>query len=450
MLGVSLLAQSQPNCTGIALEVDARCSCIKDPNSDVCKLNKMGLYDGTMKMQPIPGVSGPAAQPSGAQPATAQPAARTVEPKSQPARPQQARVVPLAHTDYLRFLPPNARLVAGFDLAKALQSPELLQGVFGNVDGEEARKKVAAALKEMDHLWISFVPPNDLVIVTTGKFEQGAAAGMFYAQGILPVFLGGAHAMMVGQEPSIQAALARLGVNPAQPHTNAAKTGPGAAKPGANAAAKTAPDGNAATDDSWIVRRARELSRDHETWVVTDVLGNTAGPLKGIRKFALGFRLAGEGSVDGEVIADSDAGASEIIAWIDRMKGAVRDKNVGALDSLNVKADGSAVRFSVAGDALLAGEAGKSAMSSDFGVEVYALTMAGFPGMPARTAAADKLASVRVGMKREEVLDLLGQPLSVAAIQGIDPPRETWTYQIPFGKRVTMKLDGGVVATAPR
>jgi hypothetical protein len=76
--------------------------------------------------------------------------------------------------------------------------------------------------------------------------------------------------------------------------------------------------------------------------------------------------------------------------------------------------------------------------------------MAGFPGVPARTVSEDKLLSVKPGMKREEVLSLLGQPLSVAGIQGLDPPRETWTYQVPFGKQVTVRLDGGVVTVAPR
>jgi hypothetical protein len=53
-------------------------------------------------------------------------------------------------------------------------------------------------------------------------------------------------------------------------------------------------------------------------------------------------------------------------------------------------------------------------------------------------------------MKREEVLRLLGQPLSVSAIQGLDTPRETWIYQVAFGKQFTVKLDGGVVTSPPR
>jgi hypothetical protein len=57
---------------------------------------------------------------------------------------------------------------------------------------------------------------------------------------------------------------------------------------------------------------------------------------------------------------------------------------------------------------------------------------------------------VKTGMKREELLTLLGQPLSVYAIQGLDPPRETWTYQVPFGKQLMVRLDGGVVAVPPR
>jgi hypothetical protein len=52
-------------------------------------------------------------------------------------------------------------------------------------------------------------------------------------------------------------------------------------------------------------------------------------------------------------------------------------------------------------------------------------------------------------MKREELLTLVGPPLSVAAINGLDTPRETWTYQVPFGKQATVRLDGGVVTAPP-
>ena len=97
----------------------------------------------------------------------------------------------------------------------------------------------------------------------------------------------------------------------------------------------------------------------------------------------------------------------------------------------------------------MAGEAGKTAMNSDLGVELYAVLMSGFPGMPPRAVAGDKLLAVTAGMKREEVLALLGKPLSVSAIEGLDVPRETWTYQIPFGKQLSMRLDGGIVTIAP-
>jgi hypothetical protein len=419
LLGVSLSAQNQqPNCTGIALDVDARCACVKYPNGDACKLVKAGLYDPErMKIKPLnPGWGGtatPSATPArtnGAQPGA-------------PARPQKARVVPLAHKDYLRFLPPDAQLVAGIDFGKVFQSPDLMAALFANGEGEDARNKAMGALKEMDHLWISFLAPNDVVVVMTGKFEQGVAAGMFYSQGIYPAFLGDAHAMMVGSEPSIQAALARL------------------AKP-------------ASTNGGWAARRAREMSKDHETWIVTEPPAGASrgtGVLSSIRQFALGFKLAGEGSLDGEVVASNDAEAEKISAWIAQAKAAIREKTgVGALDALTIERSGSSLRFAAKGEELLAGDAGKKAVSSDFGVELYSILMSEFPGMPTRTVAEDKLLAVKKGMKREEVLSLLGPPLSVAAIQGLDTPRETWTYQVPFGKQLTVRLDDGVVTAAPR
>lgn len=324
--------------------------------------------------------------------------------------------------DYLRFLQPNAELAAGFNFEKVLQSPELMASLFGNGDGEEARSQAMRALKEMDHLWLSFAPPGDLVVLMTGKFEHGAAAGMFYAQGIHPVFLGSARVMMIGAEPSIQAALARL------------------AKPAANG--------------GWVAQRARALSQDHETWIVNERqpgAGPRSAALRAIRRFAVGIRLTGEAGIDGEAIADSEASAIEIAAWLDRMKTGLRERTGAAvLDGMAVAREGAALKFAAKADAFLSGETGKAAMNSEFGVELYSVIMAGFPGMPVRAVAGDKLQIVKVGMKREEVLELLGQPLSVWAIQGLDTPRETWTYQVAFGKRQTVRLTDGVVTAEPR
>jgi hypothetical protein len=415
VLGVCLTAQNQPNCNNpITRDVDARCGCVRDPNSDLCEMVKKGFYDGTMKFTPlVPGTT------PGLTPTIGRPTPRAA---TQPARPAKARVVVVAHKDYLRFLQPDAQIVAGFDFGKVFQSPEIMAALFGQTDGEDARNKLLRALKEMDHLWLSVVPPNDVVLLMTGKFEQGVAAGMFYEQGIYPVFLNDAHAMMVGPEPAMQAAFARL------------------ARP--------------AAAGGWVTRRARELSKDHETWIVTEMppsANRNANSLPPIRKFALGIRISGEAGIDGEVIADSDASAEKIGAWVDQMKTTIREKTgVGALDSLNVERTGPTLRFFTKGDALLAGDAGKTAVSSDFGVELYSLIMGGLPGMPTKVVAEDKLLSVKEGMKREDLLKLLGPPLSVSSIQGLETPRETWTYQVPFGKQLSVRIDAGVVTSTPR
>lgn len=237
------------------------------------------------------------------------------------------------------------------------------------------------------------------------------------------MFLGDAHAMMIGPEASIQAALARM------------------AKP--------------AMGDGWVTKKARELSKDHETWLVMEPPArrgeNPAAVFQSIRKFGLGIRVSGEATIDGEAVTDSGADAEKIAAWVDGIKTAVREKTgVGALDALKVSVDGATLRFTAKDDGLVTGDAGKKAMSSDFGVELYGLIMAGFPGAPARTASEDKILAIHKGMKREEVLALVGQPLSVSSIQGLDEPRETWTYQVPFGKQFSVRLDSGVVTQAPR
>lgn len=411
---MSLGAQSPPDCNNsITRDVDVRCACVKDPSSQQCEMVNKGFYDPERnKIKPINLNAGNYTIPATRPPAAALPRAQAI-------RPQQARVVALAHKDYLRFLHPDARLVAGFDFEKVFRSPELMSALF-SPEGAEGVNQIMAALKEMDHLWLSFAPPGDVVVLMTGKFEQGAAVGMFYARGIRPVFLNDAHAMMIGSEPSIQAALARL-----------TKPAPAA---------------------GWVTRRARELSKDHETWIVTESAANPAGsPLQAIRQFALGFRITGEQGIDGEAIADTEANAERISGWVDQLKVAMREKTgAGVLDALAVERSGSTLRFSAKGNSLLAGEEGKAAMNSDLGVALYGVIMAGFPGMPSRAVAGEKLLAVKEGMKREDVLNLLGKPLSVSTIEGLDVPRETWTYQVPFGKQLSLRLDGGVVSIPPR
>jgi hypothetical protein len=424
LLGVSLCAQQKPpNCAGVSLDVDIRCACVKDPNGQTCELYKRNksMYDGEpLKPSPLApyvnqGVT------LGPNPSSAQIAPRTQS------RPQKARVVALPSTDYLRFLHPNASLAAGIDFANVFNSPQMFGALLGVAGGDDERKQTLAALKEMDHFWISVASTADPVMLMTGRFEQGAAATLFYSHGIRPVFLGGAQAMMIGSESSIQAALARM------------------AKPPAN--------------DGWVAQRARELARNHEAWIVTEPpalpADNASGALHAIRKFAFGIRIASPAELDGEAVADSEADAQKIAAWVDQIKALLREKSgAGLLDPLQVTLDGATLRFVAnddgAGHALLGGDAGKKALNSDLGPELYRLMTAGFPGNPPRTVAEDKIQQVHPGMKREEVLALLGAPQSVQSIQGLDEPRETFIYQVPFGKQYSIRLDAGVVSQPPR
>ena len=93
LLGVPFAAHSQPNCTGMALDFDARCGCVKDPSSQLCALVKAGAYepiDWSKINKPLNlGLSGTMGRP----------ATRTAVP-AQLVRPQQARVVPLVTKDY--------------------------------------------------------------------------------------------------------------------------------------------------------------------------------------------------------------------------------------------------------------------------------------------------------------------------------------------------------------
>lgn len=411
-LSVPVLAQRPAHCAGVAVELDARCGCVRDPNSKLCEMVKAGFYDPdrAARIKPLSlGWTGAGLTPGAG-------VSRPNGTRTQPARPRQARVAPIGHREYLRFLHPNAQLVAGSDLERLIQAQELMGGLFGGSEGSSDR--VMAALKEVDHLWLSVAPGNDVVLLMTGRFEGGAAAGLFYAQGIHPVFLGDARAMMIGSEASIQGALARL------------------SKPMAGG--------------GWVARRARDLSKDHETWIVSErtVAGN--GPLQAVRQFALGLRVIGEAGIDAEITADSPAGAEAVAAWVEQMKSSVRQTSGGgALDSIQVKRDGTTVRFYAKDDGLLTGDSGKAAMRSDFGVELYAIMMSGFPGMTAKTVPEEKVLAVKPGMTREDLLELLGPPVTVFAVQGLETPRETWTYLTPFGPKYTARLEGGVVSAAP-
>jgi hypothetical protein len=423
-LTVSLAGQGQPNCTGVGLDVDFRCSCVKDPNSQSCALYKShkDFYDGK-PMQPSPLLKYVESKP------TVGPTVGTATPGAQPrpaVRAQKARVVALPSKDFIRFLQPDSFLAIGFDFGKLFGTPEVAEALFGGVDGADARNKLLGALQEVDHLWLSVAPNNDPVMVMTGKFEQGAMAGMLYQQGIMPIFLGDAHAMMIGTEPAMRAALARM------------------AKPAANG--------------GWVAQQARELSKDHETWIVTEppvIAAKNVAPgaaiLQSVRRFSMGMRLTGEAMVEGEAVTDSEASAQKIAAWIEQVKTSIREKTgVGVLDPLKVTLDGTTLRYIAKDEGLLNGDIGKKAMNSDFGVELYGVMMAGFPGATTKTVAEDKILSVKPGMKREEVLQLLGPPLSVSSIQGLDQPRETFLYQVPFGKQYSVRLDGGVVTGPPQ
>ncbi len=331
----------------------------------------------------------------------------------------KARVVALGHTDFLRFLHPNAQMAIGMDFQKVFRMAEMMGIAFG-----ERNTNALGAFQEVDHLWLSIGGPRDVVMLMTGHFEKGQVAGMFYSQGSSPVFLGGAQAMLVGPEPSIRAALARLQAPPVA-------------------------DANA----GWVAARARGMAAsDHELWVVVEpqppaaVPGAGAGPLAGAREFAFGAKLAGEMSIDGELEAASPERATEISTWVQAMKDGLKLKNGdSALDTLAIDKGGATLRFSAKGSQL----ANSQALHSEFGPELYSLITARIPGAPARAVAQDKLKAVKAGMPREEALGPAWSPLSVTFGSGLELPRETWLYQAAFGKQVTVRLDGGVVTVAP-
>src|SRR5262249_53329333 len=110
----------------------------------------------------------------------------------------------------------------------------------------------------------------------------------------------------------------------------------------------------------------------------------------------------------------------------------------------------NAVRFSAReAVATASSQAPNPALDSDFGAEIYSLFLAGIPGQPARAVAGERLRTVKKGMSKDQVIALVGPPLAVMSIQGLEEPRETWTYQIAFGKQMTLRLDNNLVTVEP-
>jgi len=418
LIPVLLAGQSRPNCTGVARDVDARCACEKDPSSKLCEMVRAGFYEPVDFRKVKPNLAGYWGGESSV--------GVTRMPSVQPAKPQPARVVPLAHKDYLRFLHPNAQLALGIDFKKVFDMAAMMGALFEQEDGKTTPRALAA-LKETDNMWLSVANERDALLLMTGRFEQGAAANLFYSQGIRPVFLGGAGVMLIGAEPSIQAALARLAAAPSN-----------------------------AAGQNWISRRAREMAKDHEIWIAgapPAILKKSLSPFSGVQEFAIGVRLSSDQGIDGEVVADSAESAERIAVWLGRIKELLKGQpQTEELASLTLEKSGANLRFSTKG---LASQASKPAstpnpaLDSEFGAELYSLVMAGIPGQPPRAVAGDKLRQVKKGMKSEEVIALVGPPLGVMSIQGLEESRENWTYQVAFGKQMTLRLDANVVTVEP-
>ena len=155
LLAASLSGQGSPNCSGAGSFVDARCACERDPAGKLCEMVKAGMYEARVSGKTIdPFRSGLIGYRT---PPTPGGIARRPLTTAQPA--SKARVVALAHKDYLRFLHPNAQLAIGVDFQKAVSMSAVTGVLFGEEDGTISPKAVAA-LKEIDHLWMSVAGPR--------------------------------------------------------------------------------------------------------------------------------------------------------------------------------------------------------------------------------------------------------------------------------------------------
>ena len=344
------------------------------------------------------------------------------------------RTVPLPRNDYLTFIHPDAQAVIGFDFKPVTT---LIDALISEMAGPNAKKttKGLDGMKELDRVWISIqgtTGAQDVLVLMTGHFERGAlAAELTNAPGgFARVFLGGPNVMLAGPEASVKAALVRLSA------------------PGKEATL------------GWAAEQAREFSTDHDFWIAAQPgaeLQQMAGQFGGLTHFVFGAKLHNEASFDGEFGAVSDAIIDKMMVELEATKAKAIKENPkmrALLEKLAVERDGMVLRFSAQG-----GKINPKQFASELSKQVRTVMSSLLSGGASQQRAIvdlkvlvpdEKLEGVKKGMTRDEVTGLLGKPVMVSSISGLDVPRESWTYHLASGKKVTLRLDDGVVSSLPR
>lgn len=388
LIAVSLPAQDcRPG--SVSRDADSRCACIKDPASEHCKL-QTAMQDAAKNLSK--GIQTGLAGGIYTGPSRSPQAARAT------AAPRQARVVNIGHKDYLRFLHPSAKFAAGIDVRK-LRALADATGFLPSREDLQKNPLFANAFHEVERMWISFAGERDFLLLLDGRFETGSMANVFYSQGVYPVFLGDASAMLVGPPASVEAALARLRA-PAAPS------------------------------------KFRELSAGSQAYLVVAPPEQPAGdPFHGIRQIAFGLRIEGEAKAEATITGATAESIAALEKWLRTMQ----------KDALTIESSGTTLRVSAQGF----DPSGSFASDSALAVKMHPLFLGWLPGQPKSVVSTAQMQAVREGMAQEELVRLAGRPIAVSGIQGLETPRETWTYQIAFGRQVTIRLDGGVVTAPP-
>lgn len=339
-----------------------------------------------------------------------------------------------AQLDYLRFIPPDAEIAAGFEVK---QVASLIDAMIVQMMGPDARKSAAKgmdALRQIDRLWLAARDSGSegALILVTGRFERGSGLEALKAPGMIQVFVGGPNAMLIGSEKAVRAALRRL---------NAPQDG----------------------DDGWVGDQARQLAPDHDFWLAMQPradLQQVASQLQGMRQFSLAAKLHDETRLDGELVTVSETIMDKLMATVDEAKARmIKDnpKTRATLDKMTVERDGDTLRFSAKG-----GKLSTQQFSTEIARQLHGMVSAMMPTpgggalqrpqavaaaveTPSAAVADEKLLAVKKGMKRAEVVGLIGKPATVSSISGLEVQRETWTYRLESGKKVTLRLDDGVV-----
>ena len=398
LLAVSASAQScRPG--SIELDVNIQCACVKDPNSEQCKLYKRNksMYDGKgIQWQTPPGITANPMAPTAPETRAPQTAVR------QSGAPQQhtpvsATLLP-ADTPFWQMLPAGTRIAVGMRPQWLTASPLIEQLL--SLGGQKTGQSVDAMRSEMAGVDMVIMantrvggPP--LILARAADVVRATKAERDPYRYVDP------DTILVGDWNETDAAMRRL---------------------------------FSQSPVSAEARMAGRVAAWSDVWVVMDpqLAANMATKFPGVTKMTVGMALR-----DGLTME----------AWLDTPS-VLAAKNLAA--RLQKTPQGTPLFSQISGTTFVVEQRDQS-------VRLYARQSqtagsAAAEGTPVRPPALDvvmrdKVSDVRAGMDRASVEALLGKPHSVVKIEGADEAVETLIYNLNDKGTARIRVVNGKVGS---